>query len=143
MPSDLFFKVMNKAHRGLLKVSGGRIGWTLRNMPVLELTTIGRRSGNPQSVMLTSPHQENDQLVIVASKGGESTNPDWFLNLQKTPRVIVTMKGDRTCSMTSRVASAKDRERLWPIVISKHGNYASYQETTKREIPLVIIEPAD
>ena len=143
MPSDLFFKVMNKAHRGLLKVSGGRIGWTLRNMPVLELTTIGRRSGNPQSVMLTSPHQENDQLVIVASKGGESTNPDWFLNLRKTPNVIVTMKGGPTCNMISRVASAKDRERLWPMVINKHRNYASYQETTDREIPLVIIEPAD
>lgn len=143
MPSDLFFKVMNKAHRGLLKVSGGRIGWTLRNMPVLELTTIGRRSGTPRSVMLTSPHQENERFVIVASKGGESTNPDWFLNLRKTPHVIVTMKGDRTRNMISRVASAKDRERLWPMVINKHRNYASYQETTDREIPLVIIEPAD
>jgi deazaflavin-dependent oxidoreductase (nitroreductase family) len=143
MPSDLFFKVMNRVHRGLLKVSGGRIGWTLRNMPVLELTTIGRRSGNSRSVMLTSPHQENDRFVIVASKGGESTNPDWFLNLRKTPHVIVTMKGGRTCNMISRVASTKDRERLWPMVISKYGNYASYQETTDREIPLVIIEPAD
>ena len=134
---------MNRVHRGLLKVSGGRIGWTLRNMPVLELTTIGRRSGNSRSVMLTSPHQENDRFVIVASKGGESTNPDWFLNLRKTPHVIVTMKGGRTCNMISRVASTKDRERLWPMVISKYGNYASYQETTDREIPLVIIEPAD
>ena len=142
MPSDRFFKVMNGVHRGLLRVSGGRIGWTFRNMPVLELTTIGRRSGNSQSVLLTSPHQENDRFVIVASKGGANTNPDWFLNLRDNPQVIVTTKGGRTCNMTSRVASAKERERLWPMVISKYGNYASYQETTGREIPLVILEPA-
>ena len=143
MPSDRFFRVMNGVHRGLLKVSAGRIGWTLSGMLVLELTTIGRRSGTPQSVLLTVPHQENDRFVIVASKGGANTDPGWFLNLQKNPQVIVTTKGDGTRDMIARVASPKDRERIWSIVISNHRNYASYQGKTDREIPLVILEPAD
>ena len=71
MPSDSQLKTMNRLHRGLLKVSGGRFGWTAANMPVLELTTIVRKSRRPRSVMLTSPHQEDDMLVVIASKGCE------------------------------------------------------------------------
>src|SRR4029453_4281406 len=51
MPTDLGLKAMNAVHRGLLKVSGGRVGWDLSRMPVLELTTTGRKSGQPRSVM--------------------------------------------------------------------------------------------
>ena len=58
---------MNAIHRILLKVSGGRLGWTAQDMPVLELTTTGRKSGQPRSVMLTSPLQEGAALVVVAS----------------------------------------------------------------------------
>ena len=143
MPSDRFFKVMNGVHRALLKASRGKLGWTVGNMPVIELTTIGRRSSNPQSVFLTSPCQENGRFVIVASKGGASNNPDWFRNLCKNPHVIVTTEGSPTQKMISRVASTKDRERLWPIVVSKHRNYARYQKAIGRQIPLIILEPED
>ena len=81
MPSDLTLKVMNTMHRGVLKLSGGRLGWEAGNMPVVELTTTGRRSGEPRTVMLTSPIQEGDTIVVVASRGGDDQNPAWFLNL--------------------------------------------------------------
>ena len=64
MPSNRVLRFMNSAHRCLLKLSGGRLGWTAADMPVLELTTIGRKSGKPRSVMLTSPHQDGDVIVI-------------------------------------------------------------------------------
>ena len=70
MPSDFMLKTMNTVHRTLLKVSFGKVGWNAGSMPVLELTTIGRKSGQPRSVMLTSPFQEGDSLVIV-----EPTSP--------------------------------------------------------------------
>ena len=143
MPSDRLFKALNGAHRGLLKISGGRLGWTAGNMPVLEITTIGRRSGNPRPVMLTSPHQEGDTFVIVASKGGTDTHPAWCLNLRENPQVTVTMKGAAERKMIARVTSPEERERLWPIVTGKSANYAGYQNKTDREIPLVILEPAD
>ena len=143
MPSDRLFKALNGAHRGLLKISGGRLGWTAGKMMVLEITTIGRRSGNTRPVMLTSPHQEGDTFVIVASKGGTDTHPAWFLNLRENPQVAVTTRDTPERNMTARVASPEERDRLWPIVIGKYVNYAGYQKKTDREIPLVILEPAD
>ena len=93
--------------------------------------------------MLTSPHQESDLLVIVASKGGEDTHPDWFLNLCANPHVVVTMKDSVDCKMIARTASAGERERLWPVVTESYANYAGYQAKTDREIPLVILNPAN
>ena len=142
MPSDRLFKALNGVHRGLLKISGGGLGWTAGKMPVLEITTIGRRSGNLRQVMLTSPHQEGDTFVIVASKGGSDTHPAWFLNLQENPQVAVTTKGVPKRKMTARVASPEERDRLWPIVTAKYANYAGYQRKTDRKIPLVILELA-
>jgi len=81
--------------------------------------------------------------VIVASKGGTDTHPAWFLNLRENPQVVVTTKGAPERKMTARVASPEERERLWPIVTGKYANYAGYQKNTAREIPLVILEPAD
>ncbi len=112
-------------------------------MPVLELTTTGRRSGQPRSVMLTSPHQEGDTIVIVASKGGEDTHPAWFLNLRENPEVVVTTKEESNRPMTARVATAEARARIWPLITERFTNYAGYQEKTDREIPLVLLQPTD
>jgi len=143
MPSNRALRFMNSAHRCLLKLSGGRLGWTAADMPVLELTTIGRKSGKPRSVMLTSPHRDGDAIVIVASKGGADHHPNWFLNLRDNPRVVVTMQGSADRNMSARVASREERERLWPTITSDFTNYAGYQGKTEREIPLVMLEPAD
>ena len=140
MPSDAFLKGMNAFHRAILKLSGGRLGWSGQRMPVLELTTTGRRSGQPRTVMLTSPVQEGDTFVIVASRGGDDQHPAWFLNLRDNPDVEVTTREGKR-SMRARVASPEERARLWPLVTADHKNYAGYQTKTKREIPLVLLEP--
>lgn len=141
MPSDISFKVMNAVHRILLKVSGGRAGWTAMEMPVLELTTTGRKSGQPRSVMLTSPLREGPVLVVVASRGGDDRAPTWLLNLQANPDVEVRVQGQPPRPMKARVASPAERERMWPLVVADHKNYAGYQARTTREIPLVLLEP--
>jgi len=142
MPTDAQLRTMNRVHRALLKITRGRFGWTAAKMPVLELTTTGRRSGQPRSVMLTSPYQEGDATVIVASKGGEDTHPDWFLNLRENPQVAVSMQGAPSQTMTARVASDEERGRIWPLITEKYTNYAGYQKKTDREIPLAFLEPA-
>ena len=141
MPNDFGFKAMNAIHHLLLKVSGGRAGWTAMEMPVLELTTKGRKSGRPHSVMLTSPLKEGSALVVVASRGGDDRSPAWFLNLQANPDVQVSLQGKPSQRMHARVATAAERERLWPLVIADHKNYGDYQTKTAREIPLVLLEP--
>ncbi|MFT5203970.1 MAG: deazaflavin-dependent oxidoreductase (nitroreductase family) [Candidatus Aldehydirespiratoraceae bacterium] len=141
MPSNIALKGMNIVHRTLLKVSGGRKGWTAGGMPALELSTTGRKSGEKRAVMLTSPHQEGDSMLIVASRGGDDIHPAWYLNLQANPAVEVTTKAG-TKSMLARVLSSDERSEIWPVVVAKYKNYGGYQEKTDREIPLVFLDPA-
>ena len=140
MPHDVGFKAMNALHRTLLKLSGGRLGWSAQDMPVLELTTTGRKSGQPRSVMLTSPLQEGAALVVVASRGGDDQAPAWYLNLQENPDVQMRLQGGPSRPMRARIATPAERERLWPMVIADHQNYAGYQTKTSRVIPLVFLE---
>ena len=141
MPSDLVFKTMNAMHRVLLKLTGNRIGASFAGMPSLELTTIGRKSGQPRTVMLTSPLREGDAYVIVASRGGDDHHPAWFLNLRDNPAVEVQVVGKPKQQMRARVATADERARMWPLIAGRYRNYAGYQKRTDREIPLVLLEP--
>ncbi|MEU4249865.1 nitroreductase/quinone reductase family protein [Amycolatopsis sp. NPDC026612] len=140
MPSDFALKTMNAVHRGLIKLTGGRVGWQVA-MPVLELTTIGRKSGQPRTVLLTSPHQEGETVVVVASRGGDDTHPAWFLNLRDHPDVEVSLKGGPKRPMRARIADAGERAQLWPKITAEFKNYGQYQTKTEREIPLVFLEP--
>ncbi|SRR5579871_1405980 len=141
MPSDALFKTMNTIHRGALKLTGGRLGWRASGMDVLELTTTGRKSGEPRTVMLTSPLQQGDTMVIVASRGGDDRNPSWLLNLRENPDVEVVTGGQPKKRMRARIANPEERAELWPKITSAHKNYAGYQKKTNREIPLVLLEP--
>lgn len=139
MLSDFAMKAMNGVHRVILTVSGGRVGWSASNMPVLELTTTGRKSGEPRKVMLTSPLQKGDTIVVVASCGGDDQHPGWFLNLRDEPEVQVSFKGARP--MRASLADAEQRARMWPVLAAEHENYAGCQTKTDREIPLVLLDP--
>ena len=141
MPSDLQLKTMNFVHRVILKGSFGKVGWAAMGMPVVELTTIGRKSGEARTTMLTSPLQEGDKMMIVASRGGDDHHPAWFLNLQANPEVEVRIGGGPKQKMHARVADSDERARMWPKLTADHKNYADYQASTKREIPVVILEP--
>lgn len=134
---------MNATHRLLLKATGGRLGWFVPGyrMPVVELTTVGRKSGAPRSTMLTSPVQEGDMLVLVASAGGNDRHPSWYLNIMSNPEVTVSVSGKPPQRMRAETAGAEERERLWPIITRDHANYAGYQRRTQRQIPVVVLRP--
>ena len=135
--------MMNAAHRFVLTISGGWLGWQAMRMPVLELTTTGRKTGQPHSVLLTSPVQERNTFVLVASRGGTDKSPAWLLNLQNNPEVEVAVQGGTKRRMRARVATAEERARLWPLVVARYGHYAAYQRRTQREFPLVLLEPTE
>jgi deazaflavin-dependent oxidoreductase (nitroreductase family) len=142
MPSDLQLKIMNGVHKTLLKVTAGKVGWKAGGMPALELTTTGRKTGQPRAVMLTSPVQEGDTIVIVASKGGNDEHPAWYLNLRDKPEVEVAYGGKPKASYIAKTADADERARLWPQITSTYKGYAGYQTKTDREIPVVLLTPA-
>lgn len=138
---DTFAKVVFGLHRQIFTTTKGRVGGKAFGMPVLKLTTIGRKSGQPRTTMLTSPVQEGDDVIIIASYGGDDRHPTWFLNLRDNPEVEVTMQG-RTRKMKARIASPDEKDALWPRVTGKYKGYAAYQRRTDRDIPVVILSPA-
>lgn len=140
-PPDFALKAMNATHRLLIRLSGGRIGHSAMGMPVVELTTTGRRSGEPRTVLLTAPVHGDGSYVVVASRGGDDKHPAWFLNLQANPDVRVAVQGAEPVPMRARIASPEERARLWPEVTERFRNYEGYQRSTTREIPLVHLEP--
>ena len=137
---DVGFKVMNGVHRGALAVTGGRFPRTLFGMPPVELTTIGRKSGEPRKTMLTSPVHDEHRVVLVASKGGDDRDPQWYRNLSANPEVEVTIDGT-TRKMRARTASPEERAALWPEIVAAYKGYAGYEKRADREIPVVICEP--
>lgn len=138
--NDFGYRLLNRLHRGLLAVSGGRIGRRIGSMPVVELHTIGRASGRRRSVMLTAPVHDAGRYVLIASKGGDDRHPAWYRNLAANPEVEVTIDG-RTVPMHARTATAAERAELWPRITREYRGYAGYQRKTTREIPVVICEP--
>ncbi|GAC78450.1 deazaflavin-dependent oxidoreductase, nitroreductase family [Gordonia malaquae] len=136
---DLGSKLMNRGHRLILAVSGGRLLSTPFGMPTVELHTVGRKSGLPRSCFLTSPVHDAERIVLVASKGGDDRHPDWYRNLQATPDAGIVINGV-TRPVTARTATPDEKARLWPQIVAAYGGYASYQKRTSRDIPVVICE---
>lgn len=133
-------RALNRFHRGVLALSRGRIGWKLGSMPVVELHTSGRATGERRSVMLTAPLHDGDRYVLVASRGGYPRHPQWYLNLVEDPDVEMTVRG-WTVPMRAHTATARERADLWPSIVAAYPGYARYQQKTTREIPVVICEP--
>ncbi len=138
--SDAWFRLLNRVHKGVLRVTGGRWPTVLSGMAAVELHTIGRKSGLPRSSMLTSPIHDESRVVLVASKGGNERNPLWYGNLSANPDVEVTMNGT-TRAMRARTASPEEKAELWPQIVATYKNYARYQEDSGRDLPVVICEP--
>jgi deazaflavin-dependent oxidoreductase (nitroreductase family) len=136
---DAQAKLMNRAHRLILTVSGNRVLAKPFGMPVVELHTTGRKSGLPRSCFLTTPVHDSDRVVLVASKGGDDRNPDWYRNLQSNPDGELVIDGARR-KMHARTATADERAELWPKIVAAYKGYADYQKRTSREIPVVICE---
>src|SRR5215207_5830899 len=136
---DALYKVATGIRRAVFNISKGRIFGKAFGMPVVELVTIGRRSGKERSTMLAAPIVDAARLVLAASYGGDDRHPTWYLNLRANPEVRVTIAGS-TRTMIARVATDEEKDELWPQITSRYQGYADYQKRTQRPIPVVILE---
>jgi len=140
--ADLGLKGMNASHRAVLRLTGGRALTSPFGMPAVELHVTGRKSGLPRKTMLTAPIIDDSRIVLVASKGGDDRDPEWFRNLVVNPDVYLTIvKTGVTRKWRARVASAEEKAELWPTIVAAYKGYAGYQKRTERDIPVVICEP--
>jgi deazaflavin-dependent oxidoreductase (nitroreductase family) len=138
--TDQGFKVVSMTHRALLRVSGGRILGSVFGMPVVELHTIGRKSGQTRVTVLTAPIHDETKVVLVASKGGDDRDPQWYRNLTAQPDVEVLIEG-KLRRLRAHTASAVEKAELWPQILRAYKGYDGYQEKAARDIPVVICEP--
>lgn len=139
--ADAGAKLMNYAHRAILRLSGNRLLSKPFGMPLVELHTVGRKSGRPRSNFLTAPVHDDARLILVASKGGDDRDPDWYRNLMAAPDAEVTIDGTRR-TIHAHNATDAERAELWPQIVAAYRGYANYQQRTARSIPVVVCDYA-
>jgi F420H(2)-dependent quinone reductase len=139
----MIWRVFNEAtrlHTLAYRLSGGLIGSRIPGgPPMLLLDHVGAKSGKKRTNPLVYL-RDGESLVIVASKGGSPRHPSWFHNLRANPETTVQV-GSRRMPVSARVATKSERSRLWPRVTKLYRGYEQYQRRTRREIPLVILDP--
>jgi F420H(2)-dependent quinone reductase len=127
-------------HVALYRTTRGVIGHRVPFAPpMLLLDHVGARSGRARTSPLAYV-RDADAYVVVASKGGHPRHPAWFHNLRAHPDTTIQVGASRR-RVRARVATPEERERLWPRAVDAWGPFESYQRRTRREIPLVVLEP--
>jgi deazaflavin-dependent oxidoreductase (nitroreductase family) len=120
--------------------NGGKVGGNFEGAPLLLLHSTGAKSGQTR-VNPMMYQNDDDRLVVFASKAGAPTNPDWYHNLMANPRATVEV-GTDTFDVTARVADEGERERLWSQQKERYPGFAEYEQKTTRQIPVVVLERA-
>ena len=109
------------------------------DVPILLLTTKGRRSGQMRTVPVM--YLPGEEPVLVASNGGSPTHPSWYLNLEAEPRAEIEIEGRRQAILAQTVTGA-EREPLWRQAVALYPAYADYQRRTDRQLPVVVLSSA-
>jgi len=138
--ASFLMKWVSRLHVFIYQASGGRIGATISRLPVLLLTTAGRKTGKRRVTPLVYLRDAED-LVLIASNGGHDWHPAWYFNLRAEPAAEIQLRRLRR-RVSTRTADEGERKRLWPAVVTLYAGYAKYQALTGRLIPLVILEGA-
>jgi len=140
-PATRAFKLLAGAHKSVYRLTGGKMVGRIGRSPVLLLTTAGRKTGKRRtSPLLYLADDEN--LVVVASKGGALTHPVWWLNLQANPEATVEI-GCRKVRVRAEEARGEEKHRLWARLVEMYSPYEDYQGRTGREIPVGVLRPLD
>jgi deazaflavin-dependent oxidoreductase (nitroreductase family) len=106
--------------------------------PLVLLTTTGAKSGRRRTVPVVYT-TDGDSIVVIASKGGSPTSPDWYHNMVAHPEVTVELANE-TFEGRARVAEEPERERLYRAQAALMPNFAEYEKATTRKIPVVVID---
>lgn len=117
----------------------GAEGSDLGGIPVIIVTTVGRKSGKLRKTPLMRV-EHNGAYAAVASQGGAPTHPVWYHNIVAHPHVEVRDK-DRVGDYTARELTGAERDEWWERAVEVYPDYREYQEKTDRRIPVFVLEP--
>jgi deazaflavin-dependent oxidoreductase (nitroreductase family) len=142
-PGAWFFaRTLHHFDRPLLRMTHGRHSLTslMSGLPVVTVTTLGAKSGQPRSLPLVAiPDAEN--VILIASNFGQYHHPAWYYNLRAHPEVQLTYEG-QTVAYVARETSGAERERCWQRAVDLYAGYANYkQRAAHREIGVFLLTP--
>ena len=132
------FKGFNNAVIDEFRSNGGQVTGMFAGAPLVLLTTKGAKSGTARTTPIVYT-TDGDNIVVIASKGGAPTSPDWYHNLVANPDVTVELPNE-TFEGRARVAEGEERERLYRAQAELMPNFAEYEKATTRKIPVVVLE---
>ena len=128
-----------KDHIKRYLATGGEDGHLMNGVPCLVLTTVGKKSGEQRQVAIIYGKSDSN-YVVVASKGGSDQSPAWFHNLKANKTATIQVK-DKVMPVAMRITEGAERAELWDTMAAVFPDYLEYQQSTSREIPVVVLEP--
>jgi deazaflavin-dependent oxidoreductase (nitroreductase family) len=133
-------RLATRVHARLYRLTSGRFlpRWA-EGMPVISLTTMGRKSGKPRSTPVIYV-EDGDRLAVMPSNAGSEATPAWWLNLQANPEAQV-QRGKERWQVRARRATPEEAERIWPMMRRSYSGFEAYRSFTEREQPIVLLEP--
>jgi deazaflavin-dependent oxidoreductase (nitroreductase family) len=121
--------------------NGGVVGPPFEGASLLILHTTGAKSGTVRE----NPVVYKDlggSYAVFASKGGAPSNPDWYYNILAHPEIEAEI-GTQKVALKARVAGKQERDQIWVPWKTANPGFAEYEAKTTREIPVVILDPAN
>jgi deazaflavin-dependent oxidoreductase (nitroreductase family) len=133
------YQDFNQAIIAEFRANGGKVGGQFEGRPLLLLETIGAKSGKPRTSPLAYV-TDGDRLIVIASKGGSDSNPDWYYNLLANPVVQVEVGTDQFQAHAHVVTEEPERSRLYAKMVERLPGFADYEQKTQRSIPAIVLE---
>lgn len=118
------------------RANEGRVGGPFEGAPMILVHHVGAKSGTERVTPLVYFPEDDGTILIVASKAGAPTNPDWYHNLKANPGVDVEV-GTETFPVQATEVDSSEREEVWSRVVAKNPGFGEYQEKTTRTIPVI------
>jgi deazaflavin-dependent oxidoreductase (nitroreductase family) len=104
---------------------------------------IGAKSGTERVAPLVYFPQPDGTMIIIASKGGAPTNPDWYHNIKANPKFDVEVGTDTFRVVAHEIEDDAERDEIWAKVVAERPGFGEYQEKTSRKIPVLLLARAD
>jgi deazaflavin-dependent oxidoreductase (nitroreductase family) len=121
------------------RANGGKVSGYFANTPLLLLNTIGAKSGQSRTNPLAYI-PDGEHYIIIASKAGAPSNPDWYYNVQAQPIVTIELGSEQFQARATVVADGPERDRLYAKMVARNPGFAEYEKKTTRKIPAIVLE---
>jgi deazaflavin-dependent oxidoreductase (nitroreductase family) len=140
VPDAETMKAFNKSIVDEFHANGGKVGGPFEGATLLLLTTTGAKSGEPRLAPLAYLTIDG-KMIIIGSKAGADTNPDWVHNLRANPRAHIEV-GAEAYDVVTRELPREERDETFPKVVALAPGFGDYQSKTSRVIPLFELQRA-